>query len=262
MPKSDLSLVETGDLGTALTLMTTLPAQRAEAAPPRPALLSVWAWPLAGLAIALIAALVAVLLRKLDMGAGLAAAGALLTLVALTGARHEAALSRAVRGFSKPAQRDDAAPEADLGPRALRQDDQIAAQMTVLLVTVARWSALASLLAAGHGFGAILAAAVLSRGALPLLLVALSPSASASTVATEAVAPPRASAALALVVALGLALFCLGWALIPAVAGIGVIGVALGLALHVLPSRDLGDDTQGCQPMLDLAVLAALLAAL
>lgn len=253
MPLNDQKLVEIGDLGTAFRSMTTLPP------PVQPdlgrGLLSVWAWPLVGLLIGLVAALVGLLLQKLGMTSGLAAAGVLAAITALTAARHEAALLHALQGLF-----GNAPPEEDAQPHA---SEQALGILSLSLLTIARWSVLMSLIATDNGIAPVLAAAMLSRAALPMIMVALPPAGGKlGPLRSDAMAPPRASAALALGLALALSLFCLGWALIPAVAAAGVMAVAMALLGKARIGGRSPDLVSAAQPLTELAVLAALSAAL
>src|SRR5690606_21741989 len=93
MAGRDTSLIEPSDIASALSLLTRIPApggpRGAEAA---------WAWPVAGLIVALIAALAGWLGLALGLVPGVAAALVLGLQMMLTGALHEDGLSDSADG--------------------------------------------------------------------------------------------------------------------------------------------------------------------
>lgn len=237
------------DIPAALGLLTRIPVPGSDRGAR-----SAWAWPLAGLAVALVAGVAGWLALKLGCGAGVSAALALATAALATGAMHEDGLADCADGFFggwTVARRLEIMKDSAVGSYAV---------LALVWTSLARWAALAALIP-GHGiFAPLIAAAVLSRAVLPLAMLGL-PNARGAGLSAATGVPPRASAATGLGIALVLAALCAGWAVIPAVVlgGLAALAVA-GLALVKIGGQT-GDVLGAMQQLTELAVLAVLLAA-
>lgn len=244
------TLVQAEDLWAACGLLTVLPvpmsARGARAA---------WAWPLAGLLVALIAWACAAIGLALGLTPGLAAALALAAGMMATGALHEDGLADCADGLfggDAPGRRLE-----------IMKDSRIGSFGTLaLIVTVlARWSALSALISMGAVLAPLVMAAVLSRAALPVVMRVLPPArASGLSVATGL--PPREAMALGLGLAAAIALILGGWMAVP----VALFGGAAVTAVATLAARRIGGQTGdvlgAAQQMAELAILAVLAAAL
>ncbi|MFN3825366.1 MAG: adenosylcobinamide-GDP ribazoletransferase [Pseudorhodobacter sp.] len=248
MPRSDIPRLS--DLAEALRLLTRLPLP-ATNAPPRPA--SAWAWPLAGALVAGLSLLAASL--ALPAGPGVAAAVMLAAQAMLTGAMHEDGLADMADGFWGGWDR--------ARRLAIMKDSQIGSYgvMALLVTGLARWSALAALLAAGE-WAAVLAVGALSRAPMAGLMATLPP-AREGGLSRSVGRPSGLTACLAATSAAAAVLVLCG-----PVAGIaGLIAVlAVTLAVGALARAKIGGQTGdvlgASQQLTEAAALATLAAIL
>lgn len=240
-----------GDLRAALALLSRLPL-------PPPAHFTVppavWAWPVAGLVLGGLATAAAVGALALGLPAGLAAVVWLAAGALLTGAMHEDGLADSCDGLWggwDRARRLEIMKDSHIGTYGV---------MGLLLVGLARWSAVAALLQAG-AWPVLLAVAVLSRAPMAALLAAL-PNARGAGLSQSVGQPSQDAAALAVALALGLALLLAGWG-----AGVAALAVAGStLALGWLARRKIGGQTGdilgASQQLAEVAALAGFVALL
>ena len=203
MPDRDNALFSSYDLQEALTLLTRLPMpslRKSRAAR------AAWAYPLAGFAIGFLAAMVAWLAGSLPPA--LTAGFALLTVVAITGALHEDGLADSVDGL--------------WGGRTSEQRLTIMADSRVGVYGVVavvfsigmRWCALAAIATEGALWVPLIAAAVLSRAPMIVLMHMLQNARSTGLSSTVG-RPPQNTTLLSLAVAAGLGILTLGFTLVP-----------------------------------------------
>jgi len=205
MPPRDTAAPRMADILSALGLLTRLPLpdhapRGAEAA---------WAWPLAGAVVGLIGAAAAWVALALGAGPGAAAAAALVAQALTTGGLHEDGLSDTADGL--------------LGGRTrekrleIMKDSRIGSfgALALVLVTLARWSALAALCAGGPYAAVLVAAGALSRVPMAAIMAAL-PNARDTGLSRLTGRPAGATVALAAALALALALVLTGWQVLPA----------------------------------------------
>ena len=207
------------DPAEALSLLTVLPTPELTGPWRGPA--AAWAWPLAGLAVALLAWLLGAILAALALPPGVVAAAVLAVLALLTGGLHEDGLGDSADGLFGGRSRErrlEIMKDSRVGSFGL---------LAVLLVTLARWSALVALLEQGHMGGGLIAAAMLARACLPGLMVGL-PAARPGGLGASAGVPQLATVLLGLGLALVGALLAAGWAALVAavMAGLTALPVA------------------------------------
>ncbi|TGD43682.1 adenosylcobinamide-GDP ribazoletransferase [Pseudotabrizicola sediminis] len=125
-----------------------------------------WAWPLVGLVVGAMAAVAGWGAMAIGLPVGLAAALVLAVGAMTTGALHEDGLADTADGLFGGWTRDRRL--------EIMKDSHIGSYGTLalLLVTLAAWSALTALLAAG-AFPAIVAAAVMSRAPMAVIMAVL-----------------------------------------------------------------------------------------
>lgn len=251
MPEPDKRPIAATDPLVALALLTRLPlpvlsdaafARQAQAA---------WAYPLVGLVVALPASVLAVA----ALWAGLpvtAAAGLLLAAqIALTGAMHEDGLADVADGFWGAFDRTRRL--------EIMRDSRIGTYgvLALILSVGLRWVALTALLQTG--FGAVIAAACLSRAGLPALMTLLPP-ARPDGLSVSVGIPGRRASLVALTLGVALALSAAGAAVIgPAIAGVAVLG-ATGLLARARIGGQTGDVLGAAQQVTEVTVLLGLAA--
>ncbi len=238
------------DIIAAFGLLTRLPVPQTEA--PRPD--AAWAWPLAGAAAGALAALIASIALGLGLTPGIAAGLAVGAQAMLTGALHEDGLADTADGF--------------FGGRTkerrleIMKDSHIGSfgTLALVLITLMRWSALATIMAAGAQWTALIAAGALSRAPMAVLMAAL-PNAR-GTGLSHHTGQPTLTAALA-AVALGFAIALItGFTAFGMVWLAGVVTLALGLYARAKIGGQTGDVLGASQQLADVAILAVVAAAL
>lgn len=250
MTNDDVSLVDMNDIPAALGLMTRLPVE----AGPRGAK-AAWAWPFAGALVALIAGLIGWALLALGFGAGVVAATVLALMALLTGAMHEDGLADTADGLFggwTVARRLEIMKDSRIGTYGV---------LALLLVTLARWSALSVLLATGHVLAPLMAAAMISRAALPVAMIAL-PFARTDGLSKGTGMPPRAAAGLGLILTLIAALLLTGWTAIPAALVAAALVLLVGFLALAKIGGQTGDILGAMQQLAEVAVLATLAGAI
>ncbi|WP_245298840.1 adenosylcobinamide-GDP ribazoletransferase [Pseudotabrizicola sediminis] len=150
------------DVASAFGLLSRLPFPQTRHH--RPA--ACWAWPLVGLVVGAMAAVAGWGAMAIGLPVGLAAALVLAVGAMTTGALHEDGLADTADGLFGGWTRDRRL--------EIMKDSHIGSYGTLalLLVTLAAWSALTALLAAG-AFPAIVAAAVMSRAPMAVIMAVL-----------------------------------------------------------------------------------------
>ncbi|MCT2539828.1 adenosylcobinamide-GDP ribazoletransferase [Sedimentimonas flavescens] len=218
-----------GQVQLAVMLLTRLPAGRLpEPAPSMGA--SAWAFPLAGLAVGAIAAVVLSGAMALGLPPMLAAGLALAAQIAATGALHEDGLADVCDGFwggHDPARRLE-----------IMRDSRIGSYGTLgLILSVGlRWQALSLLATTAQPWLAIVVVAMTSRVASAALLAAMPPARSDGLGRAASGVTARAAIIAAVI------------AVLPALAvpGMGAaiaVQIVLGLSLAALARRKIGGQT-------------------
>lgn len=247
MAQSDSRLIEANDLVAAIGLLTRLPVRadhgRGGAA--------AWAWPLAGLVVAVPAAFIAYLATVFGLSGHSAAALALLVQTVLTGCMHEDGLADSADGLFGGWDKERRL--------EIMQDSRIGTYgtMALILITLLRWQALAALFAGGYFLAPLLATALLSRASMALLMAAL-PNARGTGLSQSVGQPGPQTALLSEGIALLLALVLVGWAGLFA----GVLAVLATIAVALIARAKIGGQTGdilgATQQLSDAAVLLTL----
>lgn len=246
-PERDTATRLLGDVATAFGLLSRLPAPGHDHHRPAAA----WAWPLVGSVVGALAAGTGWAALMAGLPAGVAAALALAVGTMATGALHEDGLADSADGLFGGWTRERRL--------EIMKDSHIGSYGTLalLLVTLTKWSALMTLLPAG-GFGAVIAAAALSRAPMAMIMARM-PNARAAGLSQSVGRPPVAAA----LVAAGLAL------LISAPLGLTAGAMALAAAgaataVAVLAQTRIGGQTGdilgASQQMAEVAALCAAVA--
>lgn len=219
------------DLRSALIFFTRLPVPHGpeDGRPFGPRL---WASPVAGLAVGLVAAAVFWIAALCHLPAGVAAALALAAAMAATGCLHEDGLADTADGFGGGRTRDR--------KLEIMRDSRIGTfgAAALLISILIRWSAIAALASPSAVLPALIAAHVASRAVLPAFMVHTPAARSDGLSAAVGLIGNRVAA-----VALAFGLV----ALLPLGIGTAIIAVilvaAVTLALRALALRQIGGQT-------------------
>lgn len=251
MQTSDMSQAALADLRAALGLLTRLPLPYPSGNPRGAA--AAWAYPVAGMIIGAMAAMVAGLSLLLGLTPAVAAALTLAAQAMLTGAMHEDGLADTADGLWggwDKARRLEIMKDSHIGSYGV---------LALILVTLARWSALSALLATGSHLGAIIAVAALSRAPMAVLMAVL-PNARASGLSRLVGRPSAKAALLGLAIAVVACLLLTGWQTIGMVLFASLTTLGLGLISRAKIGGQTGDILGASQQLAEAAALCALAA--
>ncbi|MDE4191653.1 adenosylcobinamide-GDP ribazoletransferase [Phaeobacter gallaeciensis] len=250
MRKTD---IRAADIPLALVLLTRLPLPHLSAETFKRQSAAVWAFPLAGVTVALPATIAASLALTLGLPPLVAAGLALAMQILLTGAMHEDGLADTADGLwggFEQARRLEIMKDSQIGTYGV---------LALILGLGLRWVALAALLETA-GPWPLLALAMLSRAAMPVLMYAL-PHARADGLSRSVGRPRALPVVLGGVLALGLALPCIALSQLLAVAAImAVVTAGLGALARVKIGGQTGDILGATQQLCELTGLLVLLA--
>jgi len=245
MPDRDTSLAIPGDILTALALLTRLPVRASHSRGAAAA----WAYPLAGLAIGTIAAIVAFATSGLPPA--LTAGFALLALIIPTGALHEDGLADTADGFWGGWTR--------VRRLEIMKDSRIGTYGVLALVLSVglRWAALTALAASGDLAVALILTAILSRAPMVALMHAL-PHARDTGLAASTGHPGRNTTLLALGIAAAIAALTLGLSALP----LAILLILTTLITAAIAKTKIGGQTGdvlgAMQQISEIAILAFL----
>lgn len=251
MRKNDTSNLLLADLSTAFGLLTRLPVagrtHRGAAA--------VWAYPLVGVAVGLLAGIAGLIAQGFGLPAALAALVALSVQIILTGAMHEDGLADTVDGLWGAWTRSERL--------AIMKDSHIGTYGTLALMLSlsARWAALWLLFeVSGAGaLAALVAAGALSRAVVPALMRAL-PNARATGLSKGVGRPQWQAVGWGAVVAVVVAILLLGWSGIGAAFCALLAVVAVGWIAQTKIGGQTGDILGAAQQIVEITVLLSIIA--
>lgn len=252
MQKRDILPLALRDIALALVLLTRLPLPRLpEAAFTRQAQAG-WAFPLAGLAVAAPVCALGALAVSAGLPPAVAAGLVLVVQVMLTGGMHEDGLADSADGLWGGTTRERRL--------EIMKDSRIGSYGVLALILSAglRWSALAGLIAAG-AWGAVIAAAILSRAGLPALMTAL-PHARSDGLSHAVGRPGRGPAWGAAVLAVVIALLLTGNAALGAALWAALAVAAMGALAKAKLGGQTGDILGAAQQLAEIAALLTFLA--
>ncbi|MDF1718336.1 MAG: adenosylcobinamide-GDP ribazoletransferase [Antarcticimicrobium sp.] len=252
MRKSDILTAGVYDIAVALALLTRLPLPHLPAAALADQARSAWAWPLAGLAVAAPACLLGALAIGAGLPATISAGLVLVTQAMLSGAMHEDGLADSADGLWGGMTRERRL--------EIMRDSRIGSYGVLALILSAglRWAALTGLIAAG-AWGAVLAAAVLSRAGMPALMAAL-PHARTDGLSHGVGRPGPGPVRGAVALAVALALVCTGWSALAAALCAALAVICVGMQARAQLGGQTGDILGAAQQIAEIAALLALLA--
>jgi adenosylcobinamide-GDP ribazoletransferase len=246
-PFRDIALRLPSDLLSAFALLSRLPLPNHRAT----GAASAWAWPLVGAVLGALGATLASGALWLGVTPGVTAALVLAIGSMLTGGLHEDGLSDTADGLYggwTKERRLEIMKDSRVGSYGV---------LALVLVTLARWSALTAVLVYGGHWAALVASGALSRAPMALIM-ALLPNARGEGLSHATGRPSPATALLALILAMAIAAALTGWAAVPLV--FAALAAALWLAFSALRriGGQTGDILGASQQLAEAACLAVL----
>ncbi len=251
MSNRDTKVFAGSDIGLALSLLSRLPVKLSLADPDRTMAQSAWVWPLVGGVVGLLAGLAGLLAQFLGAGPGMSAGVTLAVMVMATGALHEDGLADSADGLwggSDKTRRLDIMKDSHIGSYGV---------LALTLTTVLRWSLLVSLYQSGWVLAPIIAAAILSRVPMVVLLSTL-PNARGSGLSAKTGRPdtPTMFAAIAIAALIGLVLT--GTTLLAVLVWVSLTTIALAYVAKAKIGGQTGDILGASQVLAELAALTCL----
>lgn len=225
---SNMGPIRPGDLAEALGLLTRLPVHTDGGRGARAA----WAWPLAGGVVALLAVVVGWAMLAMGVPGGIVAATVIAVQIVATGALHEDGLADCADGFwggYDAERRLEIMKDSHVGTYGI---------LALILTVLARWGAVAHLIAADWLFGGLIVAAVVSRVPMVALMCWIEPARS-SGLSRAVGRPDQDMVVIAALVAGVVGLICAGFAALP----IAVVVAALGYGVARLAMAKIGGQT-------------------
>lgn len=250
-PIRDIALGLPGDLVSAFALLTRLPLPNHRGT----GAASAWAWPLVGAVLGAFGAALASAALWLGVTPGVAAALVLALGAILTGGLHEDGLSDTADGLYGGWTRERRL--------EIMKDSRVGSYgvLALVLVTLARWSALTALLVFGgatHGFwAALVATGALSRAPMAVMM-SLLPNARGEGLSHATGRPSQATAFVAVGLAMVIATVLTGWAALPMLGAALGMGVLLSVAALRRIGGQTGDVLGASQQLAETACLAVL----
>jgi adenosylcobinamide-GDP ribazoletransferase len=216
------------DLLSAVALLSRLPVPDHT---PRTAA-SAWAWPLVGALLGALAAMTVSLCIAIDLPIGVTAVVGLVTLALLTGALHEDGLADTADGLFggwTKERRLEIMKDSRVGSYGV---------LALILVTLARWSALTSVVAMGEHVAVLIAVGAVSRAPMVGIMFAL-PNARETGLSHATGRPSAMIVALAFAVAVGIAILFLQEDVLLSI----LLGFAVTVPLALTAYRRIGGQT-------------------
>ncbi len=250
-PASDTSLIHPNDPATALALLTRLPVKAQFNRSARAA----WAYPLAGAALAGLAALPTYGLLWLGVSPLIAAVVFIAAVVIMSGAMHEDGLADAADGLWGG---------WDIARRLeIMKDSRIGAYgvIALCLSLALRWLAVAEVLSHAGAFWLLIAVAMLSRAAMPLVMTAL-PHARSDGLSRAQGTVPRNTALAGLTIATAVGFLMVSWLSLPLAAIAFVCAGLCAATARVKIGGQTGDILGATQQVSEIVMLVALTALL
>lgn len=231
----------------ALVLLTRLPMPRLPAAAFDHGARAVWAYPLVGIVVGGIGCLGGLAAMAAGLPAAMAAAIGLAVMMLATGAMHEDGLADVADGFWGGQDRERRL--------EIMKDSQIGTYGTLALIvtTGARWSALVTLLPVIPA--AVIASAILSRAAMPLLMAKL-PHARSNGLSHSVGRPAPTPVFIGIILSGATAFLLIGTAALPALALVLLTTLGMGMVALRKIAGQTGDVLGATQQLADLSVLA------
>jgi adenosylcobinamide-GDP ribazoletransferase len=247
----DIASSAPADLLSAFALLSRLPLPNHRGT----GAASAWAWPLVGAVLGGIGAALASAALWLGITPGVAAVLVLALGALLTGSLHEDGLSDTADGLFGGWTRERRL--------EIMKDSRVGSYgvLALVLVVLARWSALTALLVFGGHWAALVATGALSRAPMALIM-ALLPNARGEGLSHATGRPSQMTALVALGLAMAIAVLLVGWAVLPMVGAALAVGVLLSVSALRRIGGQTGDILGASQQLAEVACLTVLSARL
>lgn len=249
MSGNDKAPMALSDVKEALVLLTRFPVRMDDTR----GILSAWAWPLAGLAVASAGAVVALFAIWLGLGHYIAAALALGAMAIVTGAMHDDGLADCADGFwggHEPDRRLEIMKDSHIGTYGV---------LALILAILVQWQALAALFEKGHVVAPLVVAAMLSRVPMVALMHFMDP-ARPNGLSGGYGRPPSDTMYLAGLCALIPSVLFAGFSVVPVVVAVGATSGMVGLIAGAKINGQTGDVLGASQKISEIVVYLALAA--
>lgn len=243
----DIAIRLPADVLSAFALLSRLPLPNHVGTGAR----SAWAWPLVGAVLGALAAAVASAALWLGVTPGVTAVLVLATGALLTGGLHEDGLSDTADGLFggwTKERRLEIMKDSRVGSYGV---------LALVLVVLARWSALTALLVFGGHWAALVATGALSRAPMALMM-SLLPNAREAGLSHATGQPSPNVALVAVGLAAAITLGLVGWAALPMLAAATVTMVALAVVALRKIGGQTGDILGASQQLAEVACLTVL----
>ena len=251
MRKNHIAVIHLQDIAVALVLLTRLPLPALPAKAFKRQAQASWAFPLVGVVVALISGGIGLALLSGGLPTAAAAGIVLAVQIILTGAMHEDGLADSADGLWGGFDRErrlEIMKDSAIGTYGV---------LALILITGLRWLALTVLLPLG--IGAVLAAAILSRAVLPVIM-AYVPAARCSGLSHSVGAPDKKASAVALAIGVALVVVIMGTVIVlPMVIAFGGVFALSRVALVKIGGQT-GDILGASQQITEVIVLLGLAA--
>lgn len=243
----DIAMRLLPDLSSGFALLTRLPLPNHRSTGAG----SAWTWPLVGATLGAMAAALASGAIWLGVTPGVTSAFVLAGLAMLTGGLHEDGLSDTADGFFGGRTRERRL--------EIMKDSRIGSygMLALMLVTLARWSALTALLVHEAHWAALIATGALSRASMALMMAAL-PNARGDGLSHATGRPPLQVALLGTALALAIAVLFAGFTTLILAPVAFVVMVLLSVSALRRIGGQTGDVLGASQQLVEVACLTVL----
>ena len=244
MSKPDTPVLKITDIPTAVGLLTRLPVR----ADTTRMSASAWAFPMVGVIVGTLAAIIGLLLMKTGLSAGLCAAVVLAVMIIITGAMHEDGLADTVDGLWggwDKERRLEIMKDSHIGTYGV---------LALLLSVILRWTAIAGLISTGGLLVGVIIAATLSRAPM-VVLMAVIPHARDGGLSASVGRVTQTPAAIAVGFAVLTAVVFCGWSGLLSVAAVALSGLICALIAQRKIGGQTGDILGATQQISEIVVL-------
>jgi adenosylcobinamide-GDP ribazoletransferase len=251
MSNSDIRQFQSADVIAALGLLTRIPVKVDHEVAGARAAKAVWAYPLAGLTVGVIAACVGSIWQWIGLSDGLVAAAVLAIMVIITGAMHEDGLADSADGLWGGWDRDRRL--------EIMKDSRIGSYgvIALCLSLLARWIAIEALISAGWMWCALPIVATLSRVPMVALMHLMEP-ARAGGLSRSVGRPDKAPVGVALLIGLAVAAALGGWTVFPLFIFVTLATVKVALIAQAKIGGQTGDILGAAQQIAEITALGVL----
>lgn len=241
-------LIHPADIFVAFSLLSRLPVPLSPETAAARSASAVWAYPLVGAVLAVIAGGIGLGLKLIGVSDGPVCAVVLILLALLTGGLHEDGLADTADGLFGGRNREHALD--------IMRDSRVGAYgvTALILILLLRWSAMSDLMSFEMLLPALITAHMISRAVMACAMAALPPARSDGLSALTG-APPISASGLSLALSVLAGFFCVGPAVIPFLLGSALIATILLWHAKRKLGGQTGDILGATQQVSEVAIL-------